>query len=249
MNFQNTFQWNETISSSYYSCWKYTSSKQHSFPLHCHAYYEISYIYSGERQELFDGQYYDTDTESLFFLPPLTVHGYHNKTQVQDMILQFSPAYLQALAPCIEKNTLLTLSSKDTPVLKVSLDSRLHALLKELYSRCNDTQHAVDSHTPPDNRTLIQNLELGNLLQQLILSLLHDSFLTFQTEERRYSDLQILDPVINHILSHPENMLSMQDAADMANISYFHFSRLFKNATGFNYSVYCNQIRLHLAED
>lgn len=36
----------------------------------------------------------------------------------------------------------------------------------------------------------------------------------------------------------------MEDAADMAGVSYYHFNRLFKKATNMNYNQYCHQLKL-----
>ena len=71
MEYQNTFQWKESISGSYYSCWKYENKADQTFPLHCHSYYELSYVTKGTRQEYYNGKYYEIGKGSLFFLAPL----------------------------------------------------------------------------------------------------------------------------------------------------------------------------------
>ena len=92
-------------------------------------------------------------------------------------------------------------------------------------------------------------MNLSMRLIQLIDILIEEDFLTFQEEEHSHSDLAALDPLINRLLSRPEQMPAMKEAAKMANVSYYHFSRLFKKATGFNYQNYCNHLRLQRAEE
>ncbi len=249
MEYQNTFQWKESISGSYYSCWKYENKAKQNFPLHCHSYYELSYITKGTRQEYYNGKYYEIGEGSLFFLTPLTVHGFTNKTEVNDMILQFSPDYLQANATAISPNTILTLKAEDKPYVQVPKNSYLEEIVKELYSLCNDVTQFQQKSSPSLNYRIQQNLNTSLQLLRLVNYLLEKDFLTFQKEERSYSDIAILDTVINQILSHPENMPTMDEAAKMVNLSYYHFSRLFKKATGFNYNNYCNHLRIQYAEE
>ena len=58
-----------------------------------------------------------------------------------------------------------------------------------------------------------------------------------------------LDEVINYILANPEQKTDMKQAAKLANMSYYNFSRQFKEAIGMNFSDYCNVLRIHLAEE
>lgn len=249
MEYQKKFQWDESISGSYYSCWKYKNEAKQNFPLHCHSYYELSYVTKGERQEYYNGKDYEIGEGSLFFLAPLTIHGFTNQTDVNDMILQFSPDYLQANATAVSPNTILSLKSEKKPYIQVEKDSYLEELLQKLYSLCNDVEHFQQEDHVSLNVHIQQNLSTSLHLLELINYLLEIEFLTFRMEERSYSDIATLDTVINQILSHPESMPSMEEAASMANISYYHFSRLFKKATGFNYNNYCNHLRIQYAEE
>ena len=249
MEYQKKFQWDESISGSYYSCWKYKNDAKQNFPLHCHSYYELSYITKGKRQEYYNGKYYEIGEGALFFLVPLTVHSFTNHTDISDMILQFSPDYLQTNATAVSPNTILTLKSKDKPYIQVEKNSYLEEILRNLYSLCNDVEHFQQEDHVSLNDHIQHNLSTSLKLLELINHLLEKDFLTFRTEERSYSDIATLETVINHILSHPGNMPTMEDAARMANISYYHFSRLFKKATGFNYNNYCNNLRVQYAEE
>ena len=249
MEYQNTFQWEESISGSYYSCWKYQNNANETFPLHCHSYYELSYVTHGSRQEYYNGKYYEVSEGSLFFLTPLMIHGFTNKTNVDDMILQFSPDFLQANATAVSPHTILTLASEEKPFLQVAKNSYLENLLTELLSLCNDVAHFETETSSPLQYRIHQSLNTSLHLLRLLDYLLEENFLTFKKEERSYSDIAILDTVINQILSQPENMPTMEEAAKMVNLSYYHFSRLFKKATGFNYNSYCNHLRIQYAEE
>lgn len=249
MEYQNTFQWKESIAGSYHSCWKYLNQAKSSYPLHCHSYYELSFVIRGKRQENCNGSYYEVAENTLFFLTPLTIHGFINLTTVEDMILQFSPEFLLANATTVSPNTILKLKTEQTPYMQVSENSSLGKLLAELQGLCNNVSQFQQPDTPPLNQRIRQNMNTSIQLLRLIDILIEENFLTFQKEEHTYSDIAILDPVINRLLSQPEHMPTMEEASNMANVSYYHFSRLFKKATGFNYQNYCNHIRLQYAEE
>lgn len=249
MEYQNTFQWKESIAGSYHSCWRYDNHAGSNYPLHCHSYYELSFVTHGIRQESYNDKYYEVAGGSLFFLAPLTIHGFTNKTAVEDMILQFSPGFLLANVATASPNTILKLKSEQNPFIQISDGSPLEELLATLHGLCNDVTQFQREAMAPLNQRIRQNMNTSIQLLRLIDILIEEGFLTFQEEEHSYSDLAILDPVINKLLSQPEHMPTMEEAAKMANVSYYHFSRLFKKATGFNYQNYCNHLRLQYAEE
>ena len=87
MYFQKDFQAAEIPSKNHISCYQYASDEKGSFLLHCHSYYEISYIIKGERYEIYNGMKYQVKEKSLFLIPPLAIHGNENITPVEDVIL------------------------------------------------------------------------------------------------------------------------------------------------------------------
>lgn len=109
MYFQKDFQAAEIPSKNHISCYRYASDEKGSFPLHCHSYYEISYIIKGERYEIYNGMKYQVKEKSLFLIPPLAIHGNENITPVEDVILQFSSEFLSGCSSSMNPDTKLTL--------------------------------------------------------------------------------------------------------------------------------------------
>ena len=81
---------------SYYetslSCYCYYGDENGRYPLHCHTYYEISYIFSGSRTETINNNHCELSDDSLLFIPPLTIHDLRNNTPV-NVITSYSIHY------------------------------------------------------------------------------------------------------------------------------------------------------------
>ena len=90
MLYQREFQNNEEPAKHHISCFGYETEADRQYPTHCHAYYEISYLVSGERYQIINGQRYKVEPGSFFLFSPLCMHGYHNITECQDLVIQFS---------------------------------------------------------------------------------------------------------------------------------------------------------------
>lgn len=55
MLYQREFQNNEEPAKHHISCFGYETEADRQYPTHCHAYYEISYLVSGERYQIING--------------------------------------------------------------------------------------------------------------------------------------------------------------------------------------------------
>lgn len=249
MKYQNTFQWNESISGAYYSCWTYRNEKNTSYPMHCHSYYEIAYVTEGRRKQFYNGTYHPAQEGYLFFFTPLTAHGFYNQTDVKDVILQFSAEFLRANAPDFTTNTILALHTPEIPYINIAEQPSLKKLLVQLEKCSNSVENINTRNSHSTSQQIQQSLQASALLLQLIDGLFDLGFICFQKEGRSHSDFALLDNVINHLLTHPQKTPCMEDAADMAGVSYYHFSRLFKKATNMNYNQYCNQLKLQYIEE
>lgn len=89
----------------------------------------------------------------------------------------------------------------------------------------------------------------NSLILSILTDLLEQGIISLTNEGADRTTLRQMKPLINRMLMHPEENLDMKTAAYMMGISYYHFSRLFKLTTGFNFSEYSNLLRIRKAED
>jgi len=252
MIYQKNFQSWASPSKAHISCCHYKSDANGSFPMHCHMYYEISYIISGRRYEFFNGMNYEVSEGSLFFIPPLTVHANKNITAVEDIVVQFSPDFICSVSELLKPDMIISLANNQQPYLNVNQLPHFKELFDQLKENSdNYFKELSENNYIAVNANTVAMLEWQrNGMVFLLLSLLlQTKYLRISTEHINYSKLLQLDKVTNYILTHPAEKISMDEAARMMGMSYYHFSRFFKETTGFNFPEYCNLLRIHYAEE
>lgn len=249
MIYQYTFQAEEATSETGLSTCCYHSSADGNWPLHCHAYYELSYVWSGERHEQYRGNYYRVGPGSLFLIEPLVIHGNQNITPVHDMVIQFSLDFLWASSASSHPNNnmILGLAQKEEPYIEVSEDHKIMDILQELRWLCEqETDQKEDSSV---STSIVRGWQRNSLVLKLLTILVDIGFLEFRETTADSIQLFSLEALINRILTHPSEIPDLTEASLAVGMSYYSFCRFFKRTTGVSYHAYCNQLRLQYAEN
>ena len=249
MIYQYTFQAEETTSETRLSTCCYRSPADGSWPLHCHVYYELSYVWSGERYEQYGENYHRVGAGSLFLMEPLVIHGNQNITPVHDMVIQFSLDFLwmASASSCPNNNMILGLAQKEVPYIEVSENHKIMNILQELRLLC---EQEVDQREENSVSTsIVQGWQRNILVLKLLTVLVDIGFLEFRETTADLSQFFSLEALINRILAHPSEIPDMREASLAVGMSYYSFSRFFKRTTGVSYHAYCNQLRLQYAEN
>lgn len=253
MLYQQTFQDAKATTDAYISTYCYQSAADSNYPLHCHAYYELSFVIEGERYEYYNGKPYTAEKNSLFFLEPLVIHGNQNITAIHDMVIQLSPDFLWNSSLLRNTDLSLTLTQTEQPFLVVQEDSALMEILCEIRRLCattptvlqNQDMSAMNKELSPAIR---QEWKQSALILQLLITMTDIGFLTFRERTSNHQQIFSLGTLINRILTSPAEIPNMTEASAFVGMSYYNFSRFFKKATGFHYNEYCNSLRLQYAE-
>ncbi len=254
MNFQNTFQQAEHTSNTMLSCYSYYGDSTAEVSSHCHAYYEIVYIYSGVRNETIDNKVFSITDGTLLFIPPLSIHSQQNITTVNDLIIQFSESFLYNACPVLPASLALCAKESGTHILDIANKEKFFSILSEIKAAVTQRDALFPiPEAKKENATmtdrLMLDLKINHLCTKLIAELIHDNYLKLASVSTSSSDIRNLKPVISHLLEHPEALPDMTYAAYMAGMSYSHFSRVFQKSTGYSYSQFCNQLRIRRAEE
>lgn len=245
MLFQNNFQKGDLREETHLSCQPYYSTIDMPCPLHCHSYYEISYIFQGERFQECNGKWYRLGDHTLLLIPPLYTHGYTNIKDTDDTVIQFTQEFLNHISPTMSDGNVLDISWKH-PYIELDLDYMEE--LRALSIRKNEIKHS-EINAALEQEFLLLELQINGLIMTLFTELINSGYLHIKQREIDDHDSRMFDTLINDILMHPDDIPNMEMAAQKSGLSYYNFSRHFKAATGFNYSEYCNTLKLQHAEN
>ncbi|MDL2300927.1 AraC family transcriptional regulator [Lachnospiraceae bacterium OttesenSCG-928-D06] len=245
MFFQKDFQHGDFRVENHISCQPYFVAADRPCPLHCHSYYEISYIFKGKRIQEYGGKRYEALDNTLFFVPPLLIHGYSNIEETQDVVIQFTSNFLKNISPSITENLNLDIAVNE-PCVEFEGD-----YMEELRSFCNRKNAIKHSGENVINKQELFQIELSinSLVTKLLSQLMERGYIHLVESTFDNDDCLAFDEIINDILLYPNEIPSMEEAARKSGLSYFTFSRRFKAATGFNYSEYCNILKIQYAEN
>lgn len=128
-------------------------------------------------------------------------------------------------------------------------DSSLFACMQEITDIC------PYFHTPllHDNHKIIYTSKyewaINGLMLRILFLLTESGLIKIETDEGKVSDTIRIHKVLDRLLTHPEDRLSMSEAAELAQMSYSNFGRTFKCLIGQNYVDYCNITRVRYAEE
>lgn len=198
----------------------------------------MNYLQKGKMYNTLNGKSYLCADNTLFVIPPMAFHGNHNVTPVDSVVIQFSQGFLTGASAQIGQNQLVPADIKE-PYIVPDRDGRIFRVLEEIaeYTRSRETVAVPDEFTE------------SSLILSLLSACISGGFLTIAQDASAVTRMPALDEVINYILANPEQKTDMKQAARIANMSYYNFSRQFKETIGMNFSDYCNVLRIHLAEE
>ncbi len=247
MLYQSQFQRSEPPSKSHISCSAYASDEKGNYPLHCHSYYEISFILSGERYQIFNGKKYHIKKNTLFLIPPLVMHGNDNITAVEDIVLQFSTSFLSSLSTIIRPEMMLTLEG-ELPYIELHESDIAYETMIRLAANSEREKLLLNTEPYDFSRAAAIECKRNSLVFELIAALISDGKAYISDKYSNLTKLNTLNEIIALITNDPKNIPDMNTAAQMTGTSYYNFSRIFKEATGMNYSEYTNTVRIGFAE-
>lgn len=223
----------------------------YGFPSHCHSFYEIDYTIEGTCQIEYDGSLVEVSSSSLIFHPPLCVHSIINDRRSSHFLLQFSHNLLMSFGN-MENDCILM---PDGALLRNG-----SVILREgspTWNSMQDLLKAVptlvlpvhEQEKPVPGYTFSEEIRLSARVLSLLSCLLSEGNLREERTGLLSSNLEGMQILLKRLISHPEEKLSMEEAAAFTNMSYSNFCRSFKKAIGYSYVDFCNMIRVRRAQE
>jgi AraC-like DNA-binding protein len=217
------------------------SRNNFNFPIHFHPEYEINFIYNAKGAKRTVGDHIEEiDNYELVMVGPNIYHGWEdykndpNET-LHEITIQFPENLFDSLI--INKNILEPIKelfkSADSGVLfstetAIKLESKLSSL---------------NSKSPFENfltfQSLLYDLAVSKnqkLLTSMSFKECSDSFKSVKVEK-----------IFSYIKSNYSEVIRLEDAASMVNMTVITFSRLIKQQTGKTFVEFVNELRLGVA--
>ncbi len=191
---------------------------------HCHSHFEIYYITKGNCCYFIENKVYHLMPGDIILIPAGVMHN----TQYQNTV------YSRMLISC---------SDHYIPnIVKSRLDSLLH-----LYRNPNISKEISEIfkviEAEQNNKDDISE-EMFKCYTFMLFSLLvRNPNLCTPQEDRHY-----IDNALEYLQNNFTNEITLSEMATRHFVSPEHFSRVFKQKTGFNFSEYLNILRLQKAE-
>jgi len=99
-----------------------------------------------------------------------------------------------------------------------------------------------------EKKEVAHEISIKGYIYQIIAIFIRNGTLNFYNEALREKDFKIISPLIAYIEKYYYENITLDQAANMVNMSYYHFSRYFKKVTGRNFKEYVDFVRVSEAD-
>lgn len=208
---------------------------------HFHSYYELYYLYSGERYYFIKDKTYHVQSGTLVLIKPYDIHHTTNCAEhgYDRHLIYFEKSYLKDLAEAIGKETnLLECFDKDISIIKLNMHERhfVETLLKTMEKEyiAQEKDHEIYLKT--------------SLIQLLIFMNRHSDRLSENDITYINASHKTISEITAYMNTNYREDISLQSISKKFFISPYHLSRTFKKITGFSFIEYLNGIRIKEAQ-
>ncbi|WP_026493239.1 AraC family transcriptional regulator [Butyrivibrio sp. XPD2002] len=220
-----------------------TGYKERSYQMHWHSYGEILLVGPGKTNIYMVGKNtYELVPDDIVLVWPMEMHAIVDADREKAVVIQFSNSFMNSL---FDLQRVMHLY-RNLHIICVEAHPELAAKLKVLIEKMRDIFFS-------DNQE--KEIRCCMLLMEFMLTLLeHRNELAPEMDEEPYGYADDVMQRMIRVTDYIKNNLTADDLsqgtmAEMAGISRDYFSRIFKNATGMNYSKWLNMIRLEKASE
>ena len=217
----------------------YTNDEMENYPPHWHAPYELIMPTAGPYRALCGDQEFMLKEGDVLIICPGTLHELFALSAGERIIFQPSLS-------CITLRELDVITSLLAPAVCITPERypQIHARIRR---EVLDIQSAYNEGLPyAETLIYARFLDILCVVAQVISDDLSRSFDTEVLRQREYSDK--FRSICAYINEHFAEELSLEQMADLAGFSKYHFSRLFKQYTNTTFYRYLNEKRINHAK-
>lgn len=214
-------------------------------PLHWHYYSEILYITKGRVEIVCNNQKALLEEGDLCYIYPLQLHmvSKADEQPAEHTVLQFDihtihipQAFLSSIYNCFIRRSQeddFCMILKKGQMDRIKIDTHIQSMVREY-----------------QNKNEFYALQIQADLYTLLIEIARKTKKDWHREDGKQTDHVLsLYHILEYIDSHSGEQIEVQELADMCNMSYSHFAKLFRESYGRSCKEYITYIRLNKAQD
>ena len=209
---------------------------------HYHKYFEFLYCTKGRYTVVIGANRYECEPGDFLIIHSMDPHFTHpveKSGESQLLCVQLDTSVLDTdYSSYYESQFLLPFIRKEArynQYVRTQRGSLLESILSEILLEYKSKKKGYEMCVK------------GNILR-LFSYLIRNGFIETIEGNIASKEFSQIKPVITYLENNPDTELSVTDAAKIACMSYYHFCRLFKKATGKTFVEYQNFVRVKRAE-
>lgn len=212
-----------------------------NYPYHWHSAVELVYVFEGLQEAEVNGRKVLLGEKDIMIIAGGDIHGFHTGSdKSKRAFIQFDISMLDGFGDIRAIKPYLS----ETRHIPSNTD---HSLQEALEDQILKIIHAYEKKEFA--YALYLNARIFDILVILSRSLVH----TIHSEASKYNikktgGLEKINQTFKYIESNYPSEITLHDAAKAAGFSVYHFSRIFKEATGKSFLEYINEFRIKQSE-
>lgn len=237
--------WHEKIPLDFDFPFYYHSVIFSNFSFHWHEPVEVIYVFSGSINISVEGQVFEAVQGDIIVVNSELIHGFYDAApETQLDIYQFGLEFFDSLlVDLVDKESQMMVFNKMIRFNSSSNWTIYQSLLKLLLDIKNEYQEKKKGY----------RLAIKILLFHVAMIFVRDipaPPVVPQKIIKRNHNRHILERVLSYIYEHFNDPdFSLDDAADVAALSKFYFTRFFKRQTGQTFHDYLSYVRINKAKE
>jgi AraC-like DNA-binding protein len=243
---QKPWQENESFAYSFpYRSWD-SVMPLFTFPLHWHEYYEIVYVLKGKTYASLDGETYEASEKDIIIINKSILHGFFPSNPGTSVrIFQFEPKIFAESGIELREGVNGTPVFARNPLLSAKKDGALYekalVLIGDMFKEYNRKDAgfrlAIKSKVYEFTLTLLREMSSGQFVKP------------YRNTNSRYVNERLERILLFIFKNFDKPDITLEDAAEEAALSKFHFTRFLKKQTGQNFHSYLSMVRISHAEE
>ena len=214
-------------------------------PPHSHEYIEVLYCTGGTFDIWLNGKYFEFAKGDLVVINSHEIHTIKSQTEGHYIVLRFLPDIIYAagssafeakyISPFLINNSKHQRVFRTAEINETAIPEMMMNILEEYVKKPYGYELAIRSDINKIFLWILRYWNSKNIDLELDTSISNE--LTTKVQQ-----------VMDYISTNFRDEITASDAANMCNVSYSYFSRIFKQITKHNFSEYINYVRITEAE-